>query len=288
MAWRSAREQAIEGGLRASASAFVAAADGRWHFELANGMRTSVTARLAGEWLEVTAPAPDGRSASSGDAWSLLRFNARLAGPGRLALARRDERPHLRAELFLDDTTDVAAQVAALCEETREALHALQVGSEATDWPRNTVKTEPGPPAHLAEWCADAGWPCSERSSGELAVTIGALPARVGLSAGGRLRAVVELADAAAYAPVCRHAAGLLLLRVSALVRSVKGIVDTSADGAETLGLAVVDQEVSSAAIDRALSALTVATALVARETNVLRHESIAREYLGINAVSCV
>jgi hypothetical protein len=67
---------------------------------------------------------------------------------------------------------------------------------------------------------------------------------------------------------------------VSGAVRSVKGVAWGDANG-EYAGVASVCAEAASGvALDRSLSALTVACGMVGREVLALRDESLAREYL--------
>lgn len=290
MAWRNEREQSIECGLQAASSACVETGKGRWRIELANGSTTAAVARLSGEWLELNAHMPAGWLTREHGVWPLLQFNALCDGPARLVLDRRAPRVDLRADLFVEDESNLDRRVADLCEDLRSAVHALQAGPDVTaPRPDATSPSRVSLP-DLAQLCADAGWPGTERAPGDLAVVFdtaaGSFTARLAFAGRDRLTAVVDLADATAFAPASRHAAGVLLLRASALVRSVKGLAVRSAEMAETLCLAVVADDVTTGAIHRALSALAVGVDLVAREAQALQHEPLARAYLEMTTQS--
>lgn len=250
-----------------------------------------IHARVADEWLELSASV-GALSVRPALAWPLLRFNASLTGPMRLALAPGAGTIDLRAEIWIEDEVDVEARAAALGHDMRSALSALRDANHV-EQSRGAAPIESCGPAssgtdRLVHLCAEAGWPCVERGSGRVTVEIdtgfSSYHARLEHTAGGSVSAIVDLVDAPASPPAPRAAIGLLLLTTAAAVRVVKGVVMTHDEG-ERAGLAVTCEGAgSSDALDRALSALTVACRLAGREAQALRHEAIALEYLAWRA----
>jgi hypothetical protein len=154
---------------------------------------------------------------------------------------------------------------------------------------RPPVAMEGDDTERLARLCAEAGWGEARNGSGALRVALDAngtpLQARLSLTPASTLRAVVPLATAPLTSCASREAVARLLLRVSAGVRAVKGVVLQDED-AERPALASACQAriESAAALDLALSALSVGCGRVAREAQLLEDEEVARAYLAMTS----
>lgn len=251
-----------------------------------------IHARVADEWLELSASPGGAVPVQPALAWPLLRFNAGLAGPIRLALAPGASTIDLRAEIWIEDEVDLEARAATLGHDMRSALRALRdadrVERSCGASLNEHCAPDPSDTDRLVHVCAEAGWPCAAREPGRVTVEIDAgfasYHARLEHTAGGGVCAIVDLVGAPACPPAPRAAIGLLLLTTAAAVRLVTGVV-VMHDEAERAGLAVTCEGAgSSDAIDRALSALAVACRLAGREAQALRHEAIALEYLAWRA----
>lgn len=229
--------------------------------------------RHAGSWLELSAPTSESVTPSS--TWVLLTRNASLDGAARLAVSAGASAAHLRADVFIDDHVDLDKRIAAACEDMCAASRGVNAETHPSAGPHTR---------RLVELCGEAEWPCAEREAGDVSVPIDVgfdvYQARLELTPDGRLRAMVDLADAAARGSTARAAMALLLLTASDVVRAVKGVAITR-DGVDRFGLAVAgERHCSSAAIDRSLSALTVACRAVGREMHALGREAFASDYL--------
>jgi hypothetical protein len=146
-------------------------------------------------------------------------------------------------------------------------------------------------PARLAQLCMAAGWPATVRESGLATVELDAgharYHARLEAAGVGGLRAIVDLCDVSDCSAASRSAIEALLLATSVAVRQVRQVRQASVtpDEAEWAGLTTMCADaVAPEALDRALSALTVACRLAGREAQALRHEAIALEYLAWRA----
>ena len=249
-----------------------------------NGANVDVHARVVDQWLELTAADAMVRSRSR----LPLRDNADLQGPVRRAVAPGAHGVHLRGEIFVEDDTNLDTRVDALLESARSTVRALRdstrLGRPNLAAESTTVAETPRDRHRLVQLCAEAGWPCAERASGRIEITIECGPAsyqaHLELTDDGALSAVVDLVDSSTLTQCSRTATASLLLTASAVVRSAKAVV-VKRDGVEHAGLAAAcERPRSSADLDRALAALSVACGFAGREAQALRHEPLAREYL--------
>jgi hypothetical protein len=253
----------------------------------ADGSDVGVRARIVDQWLELTAAA-DAVPLAHPQLWSMLRFNADLNGPLRLALAPGAHGAHFRGEMFVEDDTNLDTRVEALLESARSALRALhdstRLGRPSLAAESAKVGKTPRDGHPLVQLCAEAGWPCTERASSRIEIAIdcgrASYQAHLDLTDDGALSAVVDLVDASTLTQASRTATAFLLLIASAVVRSVKAVV-VKRDGVEHAGLAAAcESPRSGAGLDRALAALSVGCGLAGCEAQALRHEALAREYL--------
>jgi hypothetical protein len=260
------------------------ATESGWHLSLPAASSRPARARLNGDWLEITAPVQELVQERGWDPWTLLQLNSRLDGPVRLAADANLSR-WLHADLPLTvegrrGEDDLSFRVRRLCGHIRSAIAA--VAGEATH-----LSGEGDPHAvsldEVTRLVEEAGWSCARRD-GTVEVTLDSgrstHRARSEVTSEGRLQTTVALESAARFTPVVRSACGLLLLRASASVHAVKGIVSEQ-QGEPMLGVAAAcDTPRSAADVDRLLTALGVACGLVWRETRALTDEGIARDYI--------
>jgi hypothetical protein len=261
-----------------------------WELGLVNSAKFIAQAKMAGNWLEVTSPLADESERTPSRVWSLLQLNASFQTLSRIALAPGASTAHLRAELCLDsyprcDEISLGPRVDALLESFAHGRHLYDEWSLRGQYsPLKMADTDRTPSPDLLRLCSEIGWASTERAGGLWSVTIGegssVCEAAVEVVDAGCVCFAARLLDASGLSESSRCAIGILLLGVSAVVRSVKGVAwgDGKSDYA---GVASVCGEVTSGiAIDRSLSSLTVACGMVGREVLALRDESLAREYL--------
>lgn len=238
-------------------------------------------ARREGDWLvlELAAPARTALAAPQ----ELLRRNARLDGVGKLLLAAGARRPRLRAELPVETLAErLAGGMAGARAGFDQALAALAGAGAPLAGAAKSPDPE-GAARALAEAAEESGWSVRWDADGVGAVEVGSAdaPRRAVLAVhGAGFRAGVELAGAEGCGAAGRQAQALLLLAASAAVRLVRAVESGSAEE-RRVGFEVSDSSpATAAAVDRALSALSLATRLVARETRGLSDRPLAETYL--------
>lgn len=243
-----------------------------WRCRLSAAPAVDALARVDDCWLFLEV-----RTNAGGRAWwEMLSANAALPGGAKFAHVVGDPHPRLRAELALDDDVALEPRVAAMCS----GLVAGLASSVTTD----AVAT--ATPVHevfdLAQRCADSGWEGIVRSPAsvavELAVPDAFVQAVVTAAADGSVHAAVDLGDSGALHPLCRHALGLLLLRVCGSVRLVRAaVLSTAAARLEVL----FATPPSATELAHAFAALSVAYRSAGSPAAILRSdETVAREFL--------
>jgi hypothetical protein len=271
----------IEATLCGLATGVTCVGHGRWQFVRANGSVVPMHAHLIDTWLELTTNVPE--TASDGiTPHSWLRFNAALDGPVRAVCAPGSRRVWLSADVNLEEDVEVGEHVASLCDEMGAALHRSHVEHERMASPLAQNRSHSATD-DIARLCGEARWPSSRGAAGEWRIDVNSgagLTAYLDPDHSETLRVVIELADLCDYSGTSLHAVGLILLAVSASVRSVRGLL-VERNGAEYAALATAAPWPGSAmALDRSLSALAVAHQAVWREVSALCDESLARTYV--------
>jgi hypothetical protein len=238
------------------------------------------------DWIRVSRPVDTHEESR----WSLLRANqafdgaARVAGDGNGGL-------EVGGEIAIDDRTpdalphehELDRRVAGLCDDVAAAARRLSGGPPPDDTPVDSPPTDDD--GALVQWSAEAGWAASPlapgRASCPLEVAGDALSLTLALGPEGRLHAVVVLSRDAVTSPVSQEAIARLLLDATAHLRTIKGVV-VRERGEELPGLAVAAERrpANPATLQRALAALSVASAVVGREVQALVDERLARDYL--------
>jgi hypothetical protein len=273
---------------------FVEPAPGGWRATLGvAGPIDLRVRRVGGDWIEVSAAGPALDAAHhAADAWMLLRLNARLDGGVRIGLSA-DGRLLFVADLApADDAHDedmAASRLPALLDEMR--LASLELSEPLPHLPPDDASdaATAQDPERLGRLCAEAGWPLATDASHRMTVRLptaggGSIPAALHLSRDATLEAVVALADAPPRSAACRTAVAIMLLRLSASTRAVKGVVIRSGDDElPAIASAWASPVSSSAAVDRAICAIAAACRMATAEAGALYDDEIARHYLSLN-----
>jgi hypothetical protein len=275
-------EARVEDALSTAAANIVCISSGEWRLSLANGCDVPAYARIVDGWLELTTALPPA-SILEPDPLSWLRFNARLDGSARVARTLDTKTLQLRTDLHIEGGTDLDERVTAACEEVTAALHLLEGAGEelmrpSLDGPVTTLSKE-----DAERLCTEAGWPCTVRAAEDLGLNIempaGIFGVRLESSNARSTRLVVELTHLNEQSAGSQRAIAVLLLVLSSAVRSVRGVI-VEREGVTIAGIASALESVTAQALDRSLSALSVACQLAGREVRGLHDERLAAEYL--------
>jgi hypothetical protein len=260
---------------------------GRWY--LGTGQRaTPIAVRAEGSWLRVTA---DLTSAGPGilqslETLSLLSKSAALPPPLKCGLDSAGT-PWLSCDLACVDEEDIRA---ALQQAVSAVLAALdgwdRPGAQPAEPTASAALTAalPESGSQLADLCQAAGWSAEVRAAGQVAVALEVggefHQARAAQLADGTVRLRVDFESEASLPAVCRAATERLLLEASHLLRLVRataGMVDSLA---RYRWESLWKEMPSSRQLHHALSALSLACQLTARETAALAEPRVARRYL--------
>jgi hypothetical protein len=293
---------------------------GSWEFSLSNGVDLRVAAHLDKEWLLMGARCPGGlRHRSAQTVWHLLHANSRLAGAVKFAVPPGDRGEHelfARAELPIDDATNLSGRIGAACAgfKAAAAAHTSLLSARGL----LTTGPEPGAMAHgraegieriveaqsggdgghaaegpqessvssfLSRLCSDAGWEFTERSGGALVIGLdvpaGFHQATLQGSASGAVVLAAELHSVHPTPSPCQYALGVLLLRANGALRMARAAVGRSDAPAAARFEVVFGDPPCSRELAHGLSALSIACRLYAEEARLLQQdERIAQEYL--------
>ncbi len=261
--------------------------EGRWSFAVVDGTYRKASARIEDGWLMLGATL--GGAVFGGGEWTLLEWNADLAGGARIALRPARHDLGVRAEIALEAGVDVERRIleahAGLSEASSRMHYHAAAKRVATSRPPVAVTdaTE-----DLAALCRDSGWVARARDAGRLDVDLdvpGAVhQAVVERRADGAVVMATPILDTAltgvqAASVTCRRALALLLLRTCGAVRIVRAVA--TVDDAVPARLEVVHRRPTVPELGDAFAALSIACRLAAAEAAVLWHdETAASSYL--------
>lgn len=270
----------------------------RWNISRSNGAGLRIEGRVEDEWVTLRSGFPAGRGQpSNATVWRLLEASGGLPGGVKFSWLPRKRELLAGVEIPLDDDeADIGTRLAEACAGM-EAAAALQPGllkswkqeadgRGAGERPADAGEPKAEAPSGLSQLCAEAGWECTERPGGDLAVTLevpgGFHQAMLREIAGGRVAVATQLAPCESSTPLlCRHALGLLLLRVSGVIRMARAAAHGLAVGMAPRLEVVFDSSPSASELRHALCALSTACRLCGQEAELLQaDEKIAREYV--------
>lgn len=233
------------------------------------------------------------------DLADLLHNNSTLTGSLKFGLTPRRAELQLLAELAVADELDVATRIGDLCgalasvaqqtastpstgfKDLAETISLGNVASQAIDPPAGDC---------LMRLAEESGWPCQARASGQLVMRLdlqdGVAYATLEANGQSGCRLSVPLEVAQDLTPPSRTAIDLLLLTACRLVRMVRA-ARTFEQSAGIYVWEMVWSDIPAAGeLHHALSALSVACRMTAREAELLGTEDIARDYLAVRGWS--
>jgi hypothetical protein len=273
----------IADGLRRFADALEPVDDRGWKVAIRNGTTVALSARVEGKWLLLDAPLRHA-GVSRRD---LLVLNGRLEGAAKVARPPSGGEPRLRAELPVpgDEEIDFVPALAATFLGFRTALGWLH-GARDEQRAMTEGQAMPIDSVALQRLCEGSGWAWSERSGARVAVALetehGAPHAELAHEPDGDLRVHVSvgaetlLPAPRADDPGTAEATERFLLAACGAVRMARAALDEGGRARFEVRLAA---DAASRQLEHALSALSVAWGLCARELLALQDPELARAF---------
>jgi hypothetical protein len=292
----SRQEKWIAMSLEKSEATITQTGRGRWELELVNGKSVSASAMLLDGWLSIDVPVSD--RIDHADLWKLLTLNASLVGLSKFVLMPDHRSVRLRCDISLSEDDDefetdfvsgATTRVQEACMDMKSALARFHEQK-----PVGSVKPRPAfddreaaKPENLRRVCEDIGWKFTERAAGKYVVDLEAqgefFQATVEQRrVGSRVSADVTRSNALSESS--RHALAVLLLRAGAIVRMARPAIEEDESQIGARFEVVFGEQPRAFELAHALSALSVACSLCAREAKAMRDEIIAKEYLTIGS----
>jgi hypothetical protein len=240
----------------------------------AKGSGLRIVSRRVDGWLVLNAALPPRERALA--PWDALLRVAACPGVAKPVIEPPGDAITLRADIAVEDGVDLAARE----REARDALQRLADGSSEPP----PAAPAPVDDAVLAEMVRDLAWPFTTRASSRMAATLGVASRLCQAfleSCGDRgCRARVDLVRLPDVAPEVKSGLAVLLLTLGHAIRLVRPGAETR-DGQTTLFIEVhIARDVTAPELNHALSALSVASRMVAREIDALTDPDVARTYL--------
>ena len=285
----------VQEALTSAGASVLPTSGGRIPFSLRNGSLLCGEAAISDHWISLHATPEDtaDQAADGKQMWSSLEQNGRMQSPVRLAVDY-EGRTSLRADIPSQIGDNIRQELVEACEAMK-ASHgntAAQTGSVAAS--KATPGTNDQPKSSGETFLASLGtapWNLTlkgDRVHADLDVPGQYVQARIQPREGDGFKATVLLLSTTDRLPdICRHAIALFLLTVSAMSRGVRPVAHEAADRIR------IDCELDSRLrknpqldLDRALSSLSVAVGLCAREVQALTNEVIAAAYVGARDVT--
>jgi hypothetical protein len=265
----------------------------RWSFAAGPEETVKITARVDREWVFMDAPlaACEGvRWLQPKRLWNLLHANAGLSGGAKFIFAGTPRHIRLRAEIPVNEGIDLAARIRNACGGFQEALLCFrhERSGRSVDGLEPLRPADPGPSdGRFQGLCTEAGWACSGRSDGGIAIRLDVpeayYQATVRNGNRGSLCVWVELASEGSWLRDSWKALGVFLLQACGHLKTVRAAARYLGSGTTTAGLEVaIDPSAGSEELGRAFRALSVACTLIGKEVRILGDEVVGKEYLAM------
>ncbi len=266
---------------------------GAFCLALAGGRRAPLRLQTGDGWADLTLDAGRPERMSP---WDALGLNASADGAARLILRPGDSAVTLRADVPTSEDDDPSGRLGAACADLRRLADRVQAAEDSSDSGADIAQMDEGVPdadasgvdgragVDLAALLTESGWPFVQRGPNRLAVDLG-LPewfqqAFITPGAGRRHRVRAKVAVLESPTAATRGAIGILLLTVSAVLRTIRG-GRRDQDGETTLFFdAPIGEAPAAGDVDAALGAVAWACQMAGREARALIDERIARAYL--------
>ena len=278
----------------------------RWRFKLNGGANLDGVVQRENDWLLFEAPlGRGGRQLTARRLGQMLRDNAGLAGGAKCGLGEDPRQVTLSAEIPWDADAegDLGGRIGQVCAGFRQAAHRYAEGKAraadpqandepadepADDHPADPAAAGPATDLDLAGLCEQAGWPYTRRANGQVTVPLeirDAFHQALHSREGAVNRLSIPLAHPPSGRRTCRKAIEVLLLSACRLVRMARAVASAADGGPEYRWEVALGEEPGPEELRHALSALSVACRLTAREVQALEEEHLAEEYLRVRGI---
>jgi hypothetical protein len=250
-----------------------------WQCVVENGARLPLSASFDEGFMQLVCR-PDSIHKTALALEDAMLHNKTLAGGVKLALSPADRGLHLRTDIVVLNEMQLRDRMEWALDGFHDGTRLLESPDAHGGCPRSQAAHVSD--AALADLLRESAWPCAERGANEFSAELDASaapPARIRMNGSG-LEMSVELLRCDAAAEITRQALALYLLSVSGSLRMARAFA-SHAGGQISFGFLVsLPSTPFAEEIHHALSALSVAYRMCAREANVLLHIAAARHYL--------
>jgi hypothetical protein len=250
-----------------------------WQCVIENGARLSFAASFDEGFLQLACQ-PQAIRETALSLEDAMLCNKTLAGGVKLALNPSSRGLHLRTDI-------VVLYEKQLIDRMEWALEGFHDGNRQLESPHAHNESVSSQAARdsdvdLAELLRESSWPCAERGANDFSSKLdaGAAPPASIRMIGSTLEFRVELLRCNASEDITRQALALYLLTANSSLRMARACA-AHADGQISYGFHVsLPSSPATEEVQHALSALSVAYRMCAREANVLLHGAAAQHYM--------
>jgi hypothetical protein len=272
----------------------------RWQFRVSGGADTAGTIVMQPDWLRIGVRLivdRTGRLLSPRQLQWMLQANAELPGGVKFWLDEPGQQASLAAEIPLEDDNfdsqrSLEPWIGEVCAGLRQGallwsvLKARNPGRHETAMIDLEAEVDGEAEHHLAQLCQRIGWTFSTRANRQIAVRLDVrdafCQALLAPDLGQMSRLRVSLGQATASDGDSPEAISMLLLSACRAVRLARAVVAPASETLEYRWEVLLPPGFGGRELKHALSALSVACQLTARELQSLEDETIAREYLAM------
>jgi hypothetical protein len=238
-----------------------------------------MSAWLDDSWLQFDAIVP----AAGKSARCLMERNAQINGPAKLALLPDGPRPHIRAELPIDDEIDSPLRIPEVCAAFAHAKALLSRDRSNQHAP--VTSPSEGLAHDMAEICRESGWDSQQRSPDELCVDLeipdGFIQAMITSTDSGQVRLSAGIVDQEFTSDVGCEALAVMLARACGCFRMIRAVLEADPEHVSARFELLFGSVPAAHEVSEALSAMSVAARLCAEEARTLvRDEVVSRAYL--------
>jgi hypothetical protein len=250
-----------------------------WQCVVENGARLPLSASFDEGFLQLVCRPKAIHKTALALEDAMLR-NKSLVGGVKLALNPAGRGLHLRTDI-------VVLNEMQLRDRMEWALDGFHDGTRLLESPDAHGGSTRSQATHvseaaLADLLRECSWPCAARGANDFSAELDASaapPASIRMNENG-LEFSVELLRCDAAAEFTRQALALYLLTVSSSLRMARAYTSHAGEQMSFGFLVSLPSSQAAEEIQHALSALSVAFRMCAREANVLLHGAAARHYL--------
>jgi hypothetical protein len=269
------------------------AGSGRWEFNLM-GTPHRGTARMTEDWLLLDIEADISSTPiglTDGILEDMLHANTTFNGGVKYGLGEDALSVRLLAEIPLDDQAgELSEWISQICEGFQQAAGLIANTRQSAETPRTAEKidehesTEQDGAADIKMLCKEAGWPCTQRADGLLALELDVSDAfheaLVDRADDNSFRLWVELVNAPFNSAASRSALHVMLLSACRAVRWARAAA-VPVNGNRAYRWEVdLGQAPAAWQLYRGLASLSVACGISAREVSALQDPTVAEKYL--------